>query len=259
MGFDWFTVAAQLLNFLVLVWLLKRLLYGRILAAMKEREATIARRIDAAAQEKMLAEQEAESYRMKSRDLDEASQQLLEQAEADAETFRLKLMASARSDVDRARESWHQALREERKELLEEFRARLGKEVVAIARHALKELADAELEEQMLNTFISRLQVLGEAERRKLASGIGESGNRVEVRTAFPLSGEGRERLVQALRELVHEELDLHYTDSSELICGIELRAPSHGWAWNLNTSLETLEDRVFKLLESSGRTDAQG
>ena len=37
MPIDWFTVVAQILNFLVLVWILKRVLYGPVLRAIAER------------------------------------------------------------------------------------------------------------------------------------------------------------------------------------------------------------------------------
>ena len=35
---DWFTVLAQIINFLILIYLLKRFLYGPIIRAMEERE-----------------------------------------------------------------------------------------------------------------------------------------------------------------------------------------------------------------------------
>lgn len=39
---NWFTVFAQIINFLILIWLLKRFLYGPIIKAMEERERKIA-------------------------------------------------------------------------------------------------------------------------------------------------------------------------------------------------------------------------
>ena len=39
---DWFTVGAQALNFLILVWLMKRFLYKPILTAIDTREKRIA-------------------------------------------------------------------------------------------------------------------------------------------------------------------------------------------------------------------------
>jgi len=47
---DWFTVVAQVVNFLILVWLLKRFLYRPILNAIDAREKRIATKLaDAAA------------------------------------------------------------------------------------------------------------------------------------------------------------------------------------------------------------------
>jgi F-type H+-transporting ATPase subunit b len=42
---DWFTVGAQVVNFLILVWLLKRFLYKPILHAIDERERRIAKEL----------------------------------------------------------------------------------------------------------------------------------------------------------------------------------------------------------------------
>jgi len=48
MSIDWVTVLAQLANFLLLIWLLRRFLYRPIIAGIDAREAEIARRMAAA-------------------------------------------------------------------------------------------------------------------------------------------------------------------------------------------------------------------
>ena len=66
MTIDWFTVGAQTLNFLLLVWLLKRYLYGPILKAIDDRETQTAKvinqadaiKLDAQLQRKMLEKKE---------------------------------------------------------------------------------------------------------------------------------------------------------------------------------------------------------
>ena len=62
---DWFTVAAQITNFLVLVWLLKRFLYGPILHAMAEREKRIQNTIESANAQKTEAERERAEFQQK--------------------------------------------------------------------------------------------------------------------------------------------------------------------------------------------------
>ena len=63
MQIDWLTVSAQLINFLVLVWLLKRFLYRPVMDAMQRREQHIAARIGAAEQQEGLADQRERRYR----------------------------------------------------------------------------------------------------------------------------------------------------------------------------------------------------
>ncbi|MEZ4640979.1 MAG: hypothetical protein R2856_39490 [Caldilineaceae bacterium] len=60
---DWFTVIAQIINFVVLLLLLRRFLYGPIIRAMDEREHHIAEELAAAECKQQQAEQEARHYR----------------------------------------------------------------------------------------------------------------------------------------------------------------------------------------------------
>jgi len=60
---DYFTIFAQIINFLVLVLLLKHFLYGRIIKAMDEREKRIESQLQEAAKKKKEADEEADSYR----------------------------------------------------------------------------------------------------------------------------------------------------------------------------------------------------
>lgn len=258
MGFDWFTLLAQVLNFLVLVWLLKHFFYDRIVSAMNEREARIARRLDEAAEEKALAEQQAELYREGNRELENAREQLLEKAAQEAEAHRRDLMEAARLDAEKAQEHWLQSLEREREGLLEDFRERLGQRLFALTRQGMRELADADLEEQILKVFTERMQALGAEEREAFLREIRAIGQEIEIRTAFPVSPEGRERLTRFLRQELHDGVVTRFGVAAELICGIELRSGSHRFVWNLDAYLEGLEASVFEILERSAAKHAQ-
>ena len=72
MLFDGFTVAAQTLNFLVLVWLMKRFLYKPILDAIDAREKRIALALADAAAKKTEAQQERDEFQKKNEVFDQA-------------------------------------------------------------------------------------------------------------------------------------------------------------------------------------------
>lgn len=258
MELDWFTLTAQIINFLVLVWLLKRFLYGRIIQAMNEREAKIAHRLEDAARMRAEAEREAELFRTRNRELEEQREQWLTRAREEAEAYRQQLMEAARKEVEAAQAQWLESLERERQELLRELRERLGQQVFAFARHALKELANAELEGQMLKVFVERLQSLAPTERDALIAAVRNSDSQIDVRTAFPVLPEVRECLSRSLREQLDDNLDVRFTTVPELICGVELQADSHRLTWNLDSYFEGLEAQVFDLLEERAQKDAK-
>src|SRR5689334_7374676 len=103
---DWFTVAAQIINFLLLVWLLKRFLYGRILRAIEARERGIAERLaEADAKDKAAAEQLA-LYQVNLQKFEQQRQELLAQAKLEAGKQQTEMMAQAREHVRAVEAGW---------------------------------------------------------------------------------------------------------------------------------------------------------
>ena len=85
---NWFTVAAQIVNFLILVALLKHFLYGPIVAAMTAREGKIAAQLTEAREKRQQAEQEEASLRQKIREIGEQRQAMLTEAGHQAEAHK---------------------------------------------------------------------------------------------------------------------------------------------------------------------------
>jgi hypothetical protein len=84
MPIDWFTVAAQILNFIVLVWILKRFLYAPVLKTMAERQARIRATIEDADAEKKNARQQREAFEQKQKAVMQTRDEILQHAEDDA-------------------------------------------------------------------------------------------------------------------------------------------------------------------------------
>ena len=258
MKIDPVTLIAQIVNFLVLVWLLKRVFYGRVIQAMNERESRITGRLDEAAHQRESAEQEVKLFRTRNRELEEQRDQLLAQVRDEAEAHRRQLLEAARQETETAQVQWLESLNRERQELLRDFRERLGQEVFKLSRQGLKELADSDLEEQILKVFVERVETLAPAEREAIATTIRDSDHPIEIRTAFPVHPEARECLSRSLRQKFDDSVGVRFTTAPELICGIELRAHSHRLVWNLDSYLEGLEARVFEALDESAKKHAQ-
>lgn len=251
MSIDWFVFAAQIVNFLVLVALLKRFLYGPIVKAMHEREERIESRLREADRKRQEAEEEAEKYRERNASLDEQRRQRLEEAKQEAEETRQRLWKEAREEVERKRKDWHASLERQRESLLELIRRRSSEQVLAATRRALAELADADLEERMVDVFLQRFDQLEDQQRQELRKSMEEDSRPLTIRSAFELSEERRQRLQRTLGEALQVSNNVEFVTSPAVVCGLELQAGGHKMGWSVDQFLASLEDELSDVLES--------
>ncbi|RPH86945.1 MAG: F0F1 ATP synthase subunit B, partial [Deltaproteobacteria bacterium] len=148
MHIDWFVFLAQIFNFLLLMYLLKRFLYGRIIKAMDDREAKIAARFAEAEALKVKANEAAELYEKRNQMLNETKEIMLNEATMAADAKRKELMEKVRAEVDAVKARWQDMLAREHDAFFYDLRQRAAKQLYATARKALADLADVELEER---------------------------------------------------------------------------------------------------------------
>lgn len=255
MQIDWITVSAQIVNFLVLVWLLKRFLYRPVIDAMDRREQRISDRLNQAREREREAEEEGAHYRDKQQALQREREDILAGARDEAGAEKKQLLEEARDGVDEQRRQWQRQVEQERHDFMEGLRRRAVESIQAIARRALGDLADSELEERIVQRFVGRLKSADEDTRHALAAGEGP----VRIHSAFALDSSVRGRLTRAVHEVLGDDVDVDYEQDAALLCGIELRRGERRLSWNLADYLDQLEQRLaeaFKPLETTKSED---
>lgn len=251
MQIDWITVSAQIVNFLILVWLLKRFLYQPIIRAMERREKHIAGQLDDATKREQQANEQRRQYEEKQHQLDQQREQLLAKAKEDAGQEKYRLLDEARGEITEKQTHWQRQVEQEKEEFLKTLRDQAGDVIESIARKALADLADAELEEQIIQSFINRLKSLDDESRKALTKTSGT----IQVSSSFALSSDTRSQVTRAIHENIIDNIDVQYTESPELICGIELLAEGRQLSWNVANYLDELTGRIeqaFAKIESS-------
>jgi F-type H+-transporting ATPase subunit b len=258
MLFDWFTVGAQVLNFLILVWLLKRFLYKPILDAIDAREKRIAAEITNA--DAVLAEgqKEREEFRRKNKEFDQQRADLLSKATDDANVERRRLLEEARQAADALRAKRQDALKREQQSLNSEISHRTRNEVFAIARKTLADLAGTSLEKRMGAVFTRHLQALDGAPKDNLARALKTSTTPALVRSAFDLPAEQRAAVQQALNETFSAEISVRFETAPDVISGIELTANGQKVAWSIADYLAAVEKSVSELLQEPTQSAAK-
>jgi len=255
---DWFTIAAQVLNFLILVWLMKRFLYKPILQAIDAREQRIAEELADADAKKMEAEKEREQFREKNEAFDRQRAALLSRAEEAAKAERQRLLDEARQAAEVLRAKHQDALEREHQRLNDEIARRTREEVFAIARKTLADLAGKSLEERIGEVFCRRLRELDGEARDGLARLMKPSSDPALVRSAFELPSEQRDAIRQALNETFSAEIPVRFETEPNVISGIELTANGRKLAWSIADYLTSLEKSLEDLLKGSSKPQAE-
>jgi len=248
MQIDWLTVIGQIVNFLVLVWLLKHFLYAPVINAMDRREKRIAERLQNAEQREQSATDTTQDYQHRIKALNRERDELMEKARSAAETIRQELLDEARGEAAAQRVHWQRQVAEEKQDFLRSLKYQAVDTIQTIARQALGDLASTELEEQIIQAFIQRLKMLDNESLQTLAAATEPA----RVRTSFTLDSPIRGRLTRALHECITEDIEITYIESPDLLCGIELTISGRRLSWTLADYLEKLEQRMHKQMETT-------
>jgi F-type H+-transporting ATPase subunit b len=242
---DWLTAGAQVINFLILVWLLKRYLYGPVIKAMDAREARIAARLRDAEESQHNAAERAEKLSQERKELAEQREQLIENAHAEARAERARLVESARQEIQQNRAAWIEALDRDKDELIADLRAKALEGVNDVVRATLSDVARADLEPQVIAVFIERLAQLGESERQRFVQAASTRGNEVMITTAHDLPLELRDKVRHAIRALVSGDTEIRFARDPAMALGVRATAGSQTVTWNIDSYLDDFQDRV--------------
>lgn len=248
---DWFTVGAQALNFLILVWLLKRFLYKPILNAIDAREKSIAAEHADADAKRIEAQKERDDLQNKNKAFDEQRSALLGKATGEAKTEREHLMDEARKEADTLRAGQAAALQRDQNRLGTEIVRLAKEEVFGIARKTLADLATVSLEERLGEVFTRRLRDMDGKSKALLGDALKTAAEPAILRSTFPLPAEQKAAIQNALNETFSAEIRVRFETATEAVCGIEMTANGQKVAWSIASYLHSLDQKVAALLNA--------
>lgn len=248
---DWFTVGAQLLNFIVLVWLMKRFLYKPVLDAIAAREQKIAAELADAAAMKVEAQREREEFQKKNQAFDEQRAELLRQATDEANVERERLQGIAREAADAASAQRAKALQSDVQHLHAEIARQAQQRVFDISRRVLDDLAAISLEERACAVFVARLRAMEGPALAALSAALETVSDTqpAVLRSAFDLPALQGAAIQATLDGLLGRPIPLEFETAPELVCGIELRAQGQKFAWSIADYLDELASGMDALV----------
>lgn len=244
MQISWWTLALQVVNFLVLVWLLQRFLYGPVRDILEKRKAMATQALDAAAKAKADAEAEQKRYQEERGALVAERQEMLEAAHRTIEAERTKRLEEARGEAKALIEQAHVEIAEERTKTLHGLEADVASLAVTLATKLLDKLGGSISSDVFLDQTAAALKALPAAERKRLERDL-DGDDVVKVVTASALPPEQQKSWQKRLEAELERPLNLAFETDPDLIAGAALHFPhvvvSFAWAEQLKEAKAAL------------------
>jgi F-type H+-transporting ATPase subunit b len=254
--FDWWTFGFQVVNFLILVVLLRVFLYGRVIKAMDERDRKIAAHFQGAEEKERQADARASDLVRERAAFESQRTGLLDDARRQAAERRLALEDDARRDVDALAARWRENLAREKEAFLAAVRRRMTVLVCDASRRALADLADEALERRIVAVLLKRLGDMTQEDLAALRDGASRDGGRAVVATASDLPDDDRRRAAETLAKVLGDGVRVDFETAPELVCGVEVRAGGREASWTISHYMDDLERDLAAAVDETAGSD---
>lgn len=229
MMFNGWTFLFEVLNFVVLAYVLHRLLYRPLREAIDRRREANARAQAQAEQARREAEALQQRLQAQLGSLDQQRQELIQQARAQADAERRKLLAAAEETAARRQAEVRQALEHERDEALRSLDRELAAQALELTERLLREAVDRSLHQQLALHLVQALEQLSDGEKSQVRTGW-QAGDAPVLESADGLEAGTLRRLTEAVASIVGAPVAPAIEKRPELIGGVRLRLAGRVW-----------------------------
>ena len=241
MSIDWITVVAQIANFLVLLWLLKRFLYRPILDGIDAREREITERMSEATHIRETAETAEANYKAQIASLQKGREGLMEETRRAAEAERDALIEETKAQLARERKEREKLRAQETLRFTKELHDTGAQALLALTRKALADLSDETLEQRIVARATARSAAL--SEQLKQAAG---DQTHARITTQHPLPHDLQQQLLAEFHQSL-PDCALTFDVDPEQSPGLSFRLGGAQLGWTVDSYMDGLEELLHE------------
>jgi len=223
MELSWSTFVLEIINFLVLVWILKHFLYRPVLDVIARRRAGIEKTLADAQALHADAEKLQKQYEGRIADWDQERQQAREALARELDAERARRLAEVQTSLEQEREKTRVAEARRKDDIMRTMEETALIQGARFTARLLEQASGPDTEARLVELVIDGLTRLPAERIKALHNSYGRTPVAVEVTSAFPLSGDQRRRLTQALAKIISADTPLQFKQDRELVAGVRI------------------------------------
>jgi len=240
---SWSTFVLEIINFLVLVWILKRFLYKPVLDVITRRRAVIEKtRADAEALHAD-AEKLQDQYEDRLADWNRERQQSRETLARELEAERTRRIGELQKELELEREKARVAEASRQADARRKVEETALLQAAKFATRLLEKAAGAGMEARLVELVITELSQLPAERIAAVRNSHGQTPEAIVAVSAFPLAEDQRRRLEQALKNVTALNIPLRFEQNSDLLAGVRITVGAWVLGANLQDELRGMAD----------------
>jgi F-type H+-transporting ATPase subunit b len=239
MELDWTTFGLQVVNFLALVWLLKRLLYQPVMEVIGRRQQAIEASVEEARRTRSDAQALQAQLQQQVAELEQHRSQALARLGEDMAQERAQRLEHLEAELQEARERAASVAESRIQTAMAQATESAQRDALAALTRLLERLASPALDARLLDMMIEDLAHLSNEQVNALRQAAQSSGATLELSSAHPLSPADKERLCAALRPVTGCDMTVVERVDPTLTSGLRVGLGPWLLAANLSDELQ--------------------
>lgn len=246
MNIDFFTFAAQILNLIILLFLLRKFLYVPVLKAVDERQKFIEQELLRAENAHKKALKLEQQCQQRMAEIEEQKQDVLLKTHNEAAELAVRLSAEAQRQFEAAKVQWKNRLKAEQRTFELAVQNLIIDHFKTFATDALKQMADISLNDLVVEKLQEKIKALSARKKEEFATAY-QRQTEINVQSAQKLKAENQQELKIFLTQqfVLPDGIKFRFTVNPELVCGVAVQAQEQLISWNLAAYLEDFQKNM--------------
>lgn len=249
MKFDILTYLFEIINFFVLLWILKKLLYKPIISVLKQRKEYIDENIRKAEEAESRYKRLQKQYEELLKEIEETKKTKFAEITQEVEKEKERLYEQMKKELDAERQKFLESLEAYKKEVLMEIKEETVKTSLELVSKILYNFADKHLHKKFVDLAIDGIKNINPEERDNLAEELKEHPV-VYIETAYSLDDKDVSKIKNAIKETLGIDVEINQDEKKDLIAGVKLHIASKLIDVSLEGQLSAFETLLRERIE---------
>lgn len=247
MELNWSTFIFEIINFLVLVWILKKLVYTPIKKAIEKRKTTVQQSLDAAQKQHDEAEELKSQYENRLSDWQQEKEQKYASLKQELDEQKIKGLESLKAVF--AKEKEKNKVQEKRKlqDLTQKIEQQARIEATKFIGKLLRQFASSAIEAEIIKLFLKQLPAVPEEKIALIKDEITKNKqNRINIVSAFVIDKTQQEAIISKFKKVFNSKITVDFQHDRKLLAGLCVTVGSMIMHANLRDELQFFSEILF-------------